>query len=393
MSYQQSIFPDHLKHLLEDTAEPAVSLHLPMERRGPEVRKNPIELKNALREARSLLEQRGTSPEVVARCLDRAEALVDDNDFWEHQNASLALFLGPDTFRPFVLHVPVERRVTVGSRFTVLPLLAELDQTTRAHVLALSEKAVCFYTWERGQLTPVEVEDLPPDLETALQLDPEQSLQGHIAANPGGSPAPVESFHGQGGGKDQRVAYQREFFQKVDAAIAKHLHGDRAPLILATVKESFHAYERINSHPRLSDFFLEGSYAQQDQATLATDLEAELQRSHENRVREDFAKAREIAGEGLATEDPAEVARAAMEGRLDRLFVTWPPPAVSGRWEEARFTAEIDPSPNPQHDDMLDLAAAETWRRGGEVHAVPAAHWQGDHASLGQLRWKDGARG
>ena len=76
---------------------------------------------------------------------------------------------------------------------------------------------------------------------------------------------------------------------------------------------------------------------------------------------------------------------------MRRLFLPWPPPTITGAWDEQSYEAMIDETPVPHHRDLVDLAATETWRRGGTVRTVPHRRWNRDEPCVGELRWKDGS--
>lgn len=390
MSYLEKIHSRSLESLLEERGTPRISIHLPMERRGPETRKNPIELKNALKRARELLAAQGTDEKTIDACLERAESLLDDVEFWRHQESSLTLFMSPDSFHSFVLDVPVKPWVGVSDQYAVLPVLAALDRRTRAFVLVLGENAVRLFRWRMGELEPLEVPGLPENLDAALQLDPEPSVQQHPVTR-GGGRGVVEGTHGQGMGKDQSPAYRKEFFQRVDEAVSRHLATQSAPLLLASVRENRALYQKINTYPHFAEDFLEGSFEHTSEAQLEAALAARLSERYDRQVTASMRSLREVEGEGLVADSVDEMVRAANEGRVRRLYISWPPPAITGEWKADRNRAELDERVDPRRVDLLDLAAVETWRQGGEVRPVSADRWSRESPCFAELRWKDGS--
>lgn len=71
-----------------------------------------------------------------------------------------------------------------------------------------------------------------------------------------------------------------------------------------------------------------------------------------------------VAGQGLGSEDSAQVAYAAVAGRVAILLVE----------AERQVTGRIDPADldNPRADDVLDDLGALVERMGGEFHILPA---------------------
>jgi hypothetical protein len=391
LQIHQTVTSAQLEPLLRPGAGPCVSIHLPMERAGPDTRKNPIVFRNALDRVRELLGDPGADGNGLAETLKAAEAMQRDHDFWQHQEDALALFLGPETLEAFVLSVPLRPWVGVSERFSVLPLLAALSDSAQGYVLALSEKAVRFYTVQHGSLHEAEVPDLPPDLETALQLDPSQSLQGHVVARASDSTEPISGYHGHGGGKDQKNAYRTEFLQRVNDAVARHLRLATAPLFLATVRANFALYQKINTYPNLADECVEGNFDRVSTAELKEQLREVLEQHRRRRLRKCLVDLREALGEGLATAELPELLRSAAGGSLRQLFLKHLAEPVTGHWNPDTFEVELDGSVDPRHRNLIDEAASEAWCRGGKVHFVDAEQWKLDSPWAGILRWRDGS--
>src|SRR5690606_15766891 len=97
-----------------EQAGPCVSIFMPTHRLGPETRQDPIRLKNLVATAEERLISGGLRAPKARALLEPAHTLIDDNDFWQQQRAGLALFLGPDLFRPFRLPFQLEERLVVG---------------------------------------------------------------------------------------------------------------------------------------------------------------------------------------------------------------------------------------------------------------------------------------
>ncbi len=54
-----SVSQDELKNLIEVTQAPCISIYIPTQKAGPEVRQNPIRFKNLMREAEEHLHKMG----------------------------------------------------------------------------------------------------------------------------------------------------------------------------------------------------------------------------------------------------------------------------------------------------------------------------------------------
>ena len=93
---------DELKALVETAQSPCVSIYMPAQKAGPEVRQNPIRFKNLIREAENRLEAMGMEGGEAAEFLKSAHEL-DTVEFWENQDRGLVILLSSGEFRYYQL--------------------------------------------------------------------------------------------------------------------------------------------------------------------------------------------------------------------------------------------------------------------------------------------------
>ena len=89
---------DELKTLIEHQDEASVSIFMPTHRVGRETQQDPIRLKNLLGEAKAQLTANGVRAPEARKWLEPAQALLEDQDFWQHQSEGLALFIATMSF-------------------------------------------------------------------------------------------------------------------------------------------------------------------------------------------------------------------------------------------------------------------------------------------------------
>ena len=111
-----------LDELVAMDAWPAVSIYLPTHVAGREIRQDPIRLKNLLPSAAERLASTWRRPE-IEDFLGPAESLVEDEDFWRHQQQGLGVFLAPRFNRIHKVPIPVPEETFVGDYFHIKPLL------------------------------------------------------------------------------------------------------------------------------------------------------------------------------------------------------------------------------------------------------------------------------
>lgn len=92
-------------------ARPCVSILLPTHNAGPDVRQDPIRLKNLAKLAESRLREVGIRPNVAREILSPVWRLTERNGFWRFQERGLAIFLAEGLFHYFRVPITVEEMV------------------------------------------------------------------------------------------------------------------------------------------------------------------------------------------------------------------------------------------------------------------------------------------
>lgn len=133
---------EDLRPLLNQAGQWCLSLYLPTHRTGPEMRQDPIRLKNLLRSAESQLLSLGVEEDTARKSLRPVQELLADEQFWQQQSEGLALFLSQELFSYYNLPLEVPELAIVTERFHLKPLLRVLGGTGNYYLLTLSQKQV-----------------------------------------------------------------------------------------------------------------------------------------------------------------------------------------------------------------------------------------------------------
>lgn len=372
---------EELRNLMENPQDPSVSIFAPMVQAGPDTRQNPVRIKNLLRQAEEKLIDLGMRGHEASDFLAPAWDLVKDASYWQQQASALAVFRNPTLFKAYRLPLDVDSVVVVGSAFHIKPLLPLMANDGRFFILAVSENEVRLYSATRHNITEVPVEDLPKNLAEVLKYDIiEPSPQFHTisaggapTARPGAAPTRAGWLHGHGEPKDLSKEHIERYFRDIDRALHDVLQNERAPLVLAGVRYFLPIYQQVNSYPHLMKEIAEGNPERNRKSLL------ELHREAWKIVEPVFKKSQEESADlcrmainrGKGSKDISEVLPAAFNSRVDRLFVPtgtqlWGSfnPGNGGvqiNYTQAAATGE---------DDLLNLAAFQTYLKGGTVFAV-----------------------
>ena len=352
---------------------PAVSILMPTHHAGPEIRQDPIRFKNLVREVEHELDARGLGKAEIAHIMGPAHALIDDRVFWRHQEQGLAMYAAPNFFRSYWAPRPFLEIARISDHFHVTQLFPSLMDGTRFYVLALSQKDVRLVEATRSSAALLELDDLPRSLAEAVPTEPPgQELQQHVVTTAGGERGVM--FHGHGAGLlDQRKEEIRQFFHQLDRGLHPLLRDRRAPLVLAGVEYLLSIYREINSHPGVLPEEIPGNPELCSAQTLGSRGWEIVSRHLEAAEAAAVAHYHERAGHGRVSADLATVVRASHEGRVEELFVAdgaerW------GTFEPGSGAVTVRDKPGTVGEDLINLAAIQTFQRGGAIHVLERSH-------------------
>jgi predicted metalloprotease len=295
-----------IERLLTARTPWCVSIYLPTSPIPQEAQADRIELRNLVSAAMEQLEAAAARRRTVNEIREPLDELAEDDEFWDEQARSLAVFATPASVRTYRLPNRLESGVEVADRFYVKPLLRAITFPQAAFVLALAAGAVRLVEVTRdGPPFSVDVPGLPSDAASAAG-------KASIADR-----APARRLQGSEG---QKVRL-RQYARKVDHALRGVLTGLELPLILAATEPLASIYRSVCSYPHLVDTTLRGNPDERTDQQLAEEARAVLDDVYAREtaaIRDRFAL---LESQGRASADVATVARAATQGAVDTLLV------------------------------------------------------------------------
>jgi hypothetical protein len=380
---------EDLRSLKEEATPPCVSLYLPTFRGGAEAQQSPIRLKNMLRQCEEQLASAGDGHRGKgAGLLAEARALVEDASFWQRQDQGLAIFAAPGVFRTFSAPVSFPELVMVGDRFHVAPLLRLIEGDGFYHVLALSQNEVRLFEATQHTIRQLDLGDIPSSLQAALNYDEtEHSPQFHsVPATPqsvasrGRSGAGMQAvhggkrqgmFHGHGVVDDDAKEQVLRFIQVVDDALVRQTRQNPLPLVVAAVDYELAMFREHSKHPRLVPTGVEGNPELLSPDELRERAWAAVRPVFLEERKRDALRFHDMSGTPKVSGDLEEVLVAAVDGRVESLFVD----TTDHRWghfDTAARRAKTHQDRKAGDEDLVDRAAFEVLFHGGRVHALEA---------------------
>jgi hypothetical protein len=236
-----------LKRLQGQNDYPSISVLAPTHRTAPANRRDRIVVKNLVADGLKRLHGEFGKRDVAA-LVRNLNKLVDRVD-WQHSLESLALFAGRNVATAISLPFKVKARVVIEASFATRDLVFTLNRAPRYRVLVLSEKPTRLFDATTHVLT--EFTDKPFPM---VHKGP-----GGIAKLPGGKGINRSAV---------RDEAHRDFFRKVDGALAAIEDEDPVPVVVVGVDRYLAFYQEITQHPDAIVGLVAGNHDKTNPAAL-----------------------------------------------------------------------------------------------------------------------------
>jgi Bacterial archaeo-eukaryotic release factor family 3 len=163
-----------------------------------------------------------------------------------------------------------------------------------------------------------------------------------------------------------------QYFNLADKALLRYMDRD-VPVVLAGVEYLLPRYKETTEHPKVLDEGLTGNpegLSPDELRDMAWEIVEPVLTADRRRAAERYG---DLQGTGRASSRYEEILPAAHDGRIDTLFVArgvrlW------GNYDEKKREVRLQENQDLARkggEDLLDLAAVQTFLNGGKVYAVP----------------------
>lgn len=360
--------PEAIRAMVE-TPGPCVTILLPPYRPGAQAQSMAAVLRTKLQETARLLSVGKISNAAAKDLLDPLEQLTRDENFLAGSHWGRAIYASPGNLRQFELIGPINEALTVGERFHVRPLLAELHLPAEFYLLKLSKKDVALLRCTHFRAEPVPLpKGVPETLEAAMEFEqPDHDLENRsVAGASAGSMRRVR--FGTGSGRETQQTHLSDFYKAVDRGVVELLNNGKVPLVLAGVDEDTAIYRMVNTYTNLLSRNVPsaaaGTVPLKDESIEQAYwiVRSEVAEKAASRL----AEWRERATPARFSVHLEEILNASLDGRVDRIFID----------ESARRVGVFARANEHGHstwgeEDLLNVAAVETIRHRGLAFALP----------------------
>ena len=362
---------DEVRAMTTFRADACVSIYLPTSPVTQEAEAARIVYGNLCRDALAQFEAVGLDKRRAAALAEQLGEVAEDDDLWAHLARSLAVFATPDRLRVHRLANRLSETAQASDRLYLKPLIRAVTFPQSAMVLALSEGGASLVeVHAEGAPDPVRVPDMPKDAASAV---------GKASIN---DPSPSQRITGAEG-KKVRL---RQYARAVDAALRPVVKGAGEPLILASNDPLATIFREVCTYPGLLPETVSGEIDRMTPAMLADAARPVLDAAYRAELASLRALFARRSGEGRATADVAQAARAATMGAVEALMVDIDdviPGTVDDETGEVRF-AEAQGATSY---GVVDEIAGRVLATGGRVLGVRREDLPADGSLAAILRY------
>jgi hypothetical protein len=361
---------DDLKALMETRQNPSVTIYLPVQRVGAETRHGQVRLKAQLKKADAILRGQNWRQPLIEHILQPIEALAGNTLFWEYQQQGLGVFASEAGMQTRLLPYAVGEILQVSDRFYTRPLSPLLLHDTPYYLLSLNLNEVKVYQGSRYHIEPLAVAGLPRSLQEVWDgYETEKQLQQH--GGPRSGALGGTTYHGSENTKDFEKIRVEEYFRRIDACLNRELAADRRPLVVACVDYLFHQYKQISRYAPLMNEHIIGSPDAIPADALCQAAWAIVQPVISQARDKAWTAGQNLSGSPRLLGNIRQIIAAALHGRVESLFLPAGrqiPGLVEQPGDKAVRLHDLEAIARGEAADLLDVAAVETFLRGGDIY-------------------------
>jgi hypothetical protein len=375
-----------LRQLIEIKDDNCISMYMPTQRKTTDFKKDPIRLKNVIAEAERRVASAGKDKSFGSQ-LEKLRLLVDDPGFWKYQEDGLALFLSAEAAFIYRLPVHFDEWVILSHRFHLKPLFPMFGVGGNFYVLALSQNSVRVLRCTRYSVDRLDIGKVADGIEAGLgHYDTKISqLQFHTGTGDGDGNRPA-MFHGHGVGIDDTKDEILRYFRIIDQKLGEILTSKEAPVVMAGVDYLLPIFRSTGSNLHLLEEGISGNPEEATDRELHQKAWPVVEPFFRRDLQDALKRFAELNGTGLASGDFDTVLRACCNGRTETLFFGKGIHKF-GTYDLHKQRIDVHEAEMSGDEELIDLAAVETFKNGGRVYAVNADEVPGGGVLAAVLRY------
>ncbi|NLY21207.1 MAG: hypothetical protein GXZ08_08000 [Tissierellia bacterium] len=359
-----------------------ISLYQPLMKENVTVKQNVTRFKNLVGEIYDSLSIEFSKGE-VEKILKPLYEIGDDLTFWHTSAKGLAILLNENEGVVYELGRDVPEVGIVSDSFHIKPLLRNYQSVDHYYVLGLGKKNYKLFEGNRYSISEINLgEDAYTNMEDLLGTD-----VGGRVLNAGGYGGKGPSFHGHNSKSEEEKKDIEKFYRHIDKYIIDNFSKeDQAPVFIVGLPENQGEFRRISKNPLLVKNGINKSYEAMDDKDILEEIWTVLEPSFLEKTRVVVEKFNTAQANFNASSDIAQVAKAAVEGRISQIMIE-ADRIIPGKIDTETGVISTEELRNPQVDDVLDDLAEIVLSQKGEVVILTAHRMPGDTGCAAIFRY------
>lgn len=354
---------DDILKLAKKEHDVCISIYLPTHKMGEEVQQDPIRLKNLLSDAQKQLKDHEVAEHRIEKLLEEPRKLLDKPLFWQHNDKGLALFISEESFDYYRIPHSFKERVMVDDHFLITPLVPMISLEGTFCILTLSQKNVRLLKCTRANVTEIELDDSPTNMEEFKKYD---VYEKSMAAS--GSRGTQSMFHGWGDAALESNHIEN-YLKTIENEVTSILRKRNDPLILAGIDEAVAVYKNVNHYSRLMDQTVSGNPDPKSNNEVKNEGWKVIQSYFLQDMYDDIKRFEDLSGSEKQSENLTKIVEAAYYGKIDSLFVSIGEHSWGWFDQERDVVHHSKEQKNGEHD-LINLSAIKTLTQSGNVYAL-----------------------
>lgn len=339
---------DKLKKIKDIISENCVTIALNTHRTKPDNQKDPLTLKNLVREAEERLLASEKKRDVLP-IIDRINELADNIDH-SHNLESLILFVNKEMADFVRLPIAVENRVVIDKSFSTRDMIRALHLEASYYVLVLSQQTVRLIEAFKDKAVSEAEEPFP------IENTRFYSTSKAEIAN-----------------ATRQTSLIAEFFNQVDKEVNKVIKENPFPVLICAEESTYHEYLKRADHKQaILKAYLNRNRLDETAQAIVTEA-WDILRDHLNAQKNARkAELQQSISSGRFLSDENDIWRAILNGRVQTLFLEeglFKPGIIEG--DKITFRDEADRSNKEVVDDIFDEMILANMNSGGDVVFLP----------------------
>ncbi|MFN1835970.1 hypothetical protein AB2B38_011965 [Balneola sp. MJW-20] len=354
-----------IERLISQTSDTNISIFIPTHKTGAEGKQDPIHLKNILSEVRNELKASGWKDPDIDQLFSPVHMLIEENQFWLHQDKGLAIYFNKNHFDYFKIPVTPNADHYIAENFMITPLLELQNHHGVYHILVLSQNKTRMLKSAPDELTEVAIESVPTSMEEHLKFHvAEKSLQSHSAGN--GNNA---VFHGQGGEGNSDNKELKLFLKHIENKVTKYMKKVNGPLVLAGTDKIVSYYREANSYYNLIGGSIKGNPDTRRDEETEEAAWSLVEAFFREEIQSDLERFNNLRGGGLISANIKDIVSGAYFGKVDTLFVSmknkqW------GKFDPESNQVQLSSEKTDETVELINFAAVSALRTGSTLYGL-----------------------